>query len=224
MKKENINENTIRVLIDGSDLEARGITFLDLLGNQQQIESFFYSILEEVDVDNRFHDSDAITFQVLPHGNGLELFISKGTGAEGDNGKAGKGNQLDQVVDYIRKQSRLSVNKEKKVEKKPVKQIETEETSPLEILLKFQSFEDFVMLAKRLRLQNGVSSLFQYKSNYYLSIVFFTDKMKSNEMDKEILLALEYGEESDLATEVLSEYGKCIMEDNALETSRKYFK
>ena len=52
MEMENINENTIRVLIENSDLEERGITFLDLLGNQKQIESFFYSILEEVDVDN----------------------------------------------------------------------------------------------------------------------------------------------------------------------------
>lgn len=40
MEMENINENTIRVLIENSDLEERGITFLDLLGNQKQIESF----------------------------------------------------------------------------------------------------------------------------------------------------------------------------------------
>ena len=29
-------------------------------------------------MDEQFHESDAITFQVLPNGNGLELFISKG--------------------------------------------------------------------------------------------------------------------------------------------------
>ena len=78
MEMEHINENTIRVLIENADLEERGITFLDLLGNHKQIENFFYSILEEVDVDEQFHESDAITFQVLPNGNGLELFISKG--------------------------------------------------------------------------------------------------------------------------------------------------
>ncbi|WP_373750214.1 adaptor protein MecA, partial [Jeotgalibaca porci] len=72
MEMENINENTIRVVIESSDLEERGITFLDLLGNQKQIESFFYSILEEVDVENQFLETDAITFQVLPKGSGLE--------------------------------------------------------------------------------------------------------------------------------------------------------
>ena len=55
MEMEHINENTIRVLIENADLEERGVTFLDLLGNHKQIENFFYSILEEVDVEEQFH-------------------------------------------------------------------------------------------------------------------------------------------------------------------------
>ena len=64
MEMEHINENTIRVLIKNEDLAARGITFLDLLGNRKEIEKFFYSILEEVDVEEEFKGSDAVTFQV----------------------------------------------------------------------------------------------------------------------------------------------------------------
>src|SRR5690625_1935692 len=79
MEIEHINEDTIRVTIENADLEERGITFLDLLGNQKQIEKFFYSILEEVDIDEEFKESEAVTFQVMPNNNGLELFISKGT-------------------------------------------------------------------------------------------------------------------------------------------------
>lgn len=77
MEMERINEDTIRVVIGNDDLNERGIRVLDLLGNHKQIESFFYSILEEVDVDHQFQDNDAVTFQVLPNRNGLELFISK---------------------------------------------------------------------------------------------------------------------------------------------------
>lgn len=77
MEMERINENTIRVLIGNDDLQARGITVLDLLGNHKQIENFFYSVLEEVDTDHQFQDTDSVTFQVLPTRNGLELFISK---------------------------------------------------------------------------------------------------------------------------------------------------
>ena len=39
MEMERINENTIRVLIGNDDLDKRGITVLDLLGNHKQIES-----------------------------------------------------------------------------------------------------------------------------------------------------------------------------------------
>ena len=82
MEMEHINENTIRVLIQGEDLVARGITFIDLLGNHQEIESFFYQILEEVDVEEQFIGSEAVTFQVLPKGDGLELIISKNLSPE----------------------------------------------------------------------------------------------------------------------------------------------
>ena len=77
MEMEHINENTIRVLIGHEDLEERGVSFLDLLGNHKEIENFFYSILEEVDIEEEFRGSEAVTFQVLPKGDGLELFISK---------------------------------------------------------------------------------------------------------------------------------------------------
>jgi len=77
MEMERINEDTIRVVIGNDDLNERGIRVLDLLGNHKQIESFFYSIFEEVDVEHQFQDNDAVTFQVLPNRNGLELFISK---------------------------------------------------------------------------------------------------------------------------------------------------
>ena len=79
---EHINENTIRVNIENTDLEERGITFLDLLGNQRQIENFFYSILEEVDIHEEFQETDSVTFQVVPKKNGLELYISKGNSAK----------------------------------------------------------------------------------------------------------------------------------------------
>ncbi len=111
MEMERINENTIRVLIGNDDLTQRGITVLDLLGNHKQIESFFYSILEEVDVDHQFQETDAVTFQVLPNRNGLELFISKG-GADDDSTDNEDDTESpdiemvneDEVPDFLKKQ------------------------------------------------------------------------------------------------------------------------
>jgi len=75
MEMERINENTIRVLVDNDDLSARGITILDLLGDHQQIEDFFYSILKEVDTDHQFQNNDAVTFQVMPTNNGILILL-----------------------------------------------------------------------------------------------------------------------------------------------------
>lgn len=41
MEMKRINENTIRVLLNNEDLNERGITVLDLLNHNQQIEDFF---------------------------------------------------------------------------------------------------------------------------------------------------------------------------------------
>ena len=216
MEMENINENTIRVLIENSDLEERGITFLDLLGNQKQIENFFYSILEEVDVDDQFHETDAITFQVLPNGNGLELFISKGHGDDLDSFE-GEDSALEHVVDYMKKQSQ-QYDKDKELD------LDENNLGPLEIMLKFTDFEHFIQVSKRFFLEKGSSTLYSYKDAYYLSVVFFIDEMTETNLENEIAIALEFAEESDIATEVLGEYGKILMKGNALETARYYFK
>ena len=80
MEMERINEDTIRVVVTNDDLAERSISVIDLLGNQEEIERFFYNILEEVDVEHDFENNEAVTFQVLPNRNGLELFISKNIG------------------------------------------------------------------------------------------------------------------------------------------------
>ena len=77
MEMERINDNTIRVMIENSDLQERGISIMELLGNHDKIESFFYSILSEVDINHDFNEEDQVTFQILPNRNGLELFISR---------------------------------------------------------------------------------------------------------------------------------------------------
>src|SRR5699024_11355307 len=67
------------------------------------IESFFYGILEEVDLNDDFKDSDAVTFQVMPKNNGLVLFISKGANVDED------------IINSIARESKqLSSNEKKK--------------------------------------------------------------------------------------------------------------
>lgn len=223
MEMEHINENTIRVLIESADLEERGVTFLDLLGNHKQIENFFYSILEEVDVDEQFHESDAITFQVLPNGNGLELFISKGgpINDQLDFSSASEDLNSDEFSQYIKKQM---IQNAEKSDNKTDEYVSHTEDETKEIVLKFNEFEDMIELSKMMHLDNAVTNLFLYKDIYYLNLIFFIDELTERSADEEIALALEFADKTPVTQGILEEHGKLIMEKNALELTRHYFK
>lgn len=222
MEMEHINENTIRVLIENADLEERGITFLDLLGNHKQIETFFYSILEEVDVDEQFHESDAITFQVLPNGNGLELFISKGGGLneQFDLSSLPENSTPEDFTEFVKKQILNSSTEPDEIDS----YLQDPDLLTSEVVLKLGQFEDMISLANMMYLDNAVSNLYFYKDTYFLQLIFFVEEMTETSVEDEIAIALEFAEETSITADVLGEYGKLIMEKSALELTRYYFK
>lgn len=227
MEMERINANTIRVMLGNDDLAQRGITVLDLLGNHKQIESFFYSILDEVDKDHTFATNEAVTFQVMPSQSGLELLISKNGQKNDDSDTGSDGDSADtQVPDYIRQQLQgLDANDQH--DQQAVDEggyIDAAKAPQTELVLKLKDFEDFISLAQRLRLEGGKSDLYRYKQNYYLVLTFYPNEISSNEAHDEMAVALEFGDRSPLSSAVLSEYGKRLMETSALETARYYFK
>ncbi|MHA8138141.1 adaptor protein MecA [Lactobacillaceae bacterium Scapto_B20] len=237
MEMDRINDNTIRVLINNDDLSAHGITVLDLLGDHKQIEEFFYSILDEIDKDHQFQgDNDALTFQVLPNKNGLELFISKADPNDPEKTKQTN----DTVSDYIRNQL-----KSNDLDMPPgiYDDNDTDDNyddadnysdfnnsrannSYIERIVEFNDFEDFISLSKRLRVDSGSSNLYSYNGKYYLELILFRNLDGSTDdlIENSIALAYEYGEKTNVTIEVLNEYGKRIMETSALELSRYYFK
>lgn len=213
MEIEHINEDTIRVVIENTDLEERGITFLDLLGNQKQIEKFFYSILEEVDIDEEFQESEAVTFQVMPNNDGLELFISKGTNFKEES------NALDTLKEHLNEKADLNEESLDEID------AYTKGDNPTkDVVVALESFEQLIALAKSLYLESGISTLYSYKNMYYLHITFFVEEMVEKTSDEEIAIALEFGNRTKTTPEVLNEYADKIMETNALELTRYHFK
>lgn len=215
---EHINENTIRVVIENSDLERRGITFLDLLGNQKHIENFFYSILEEVDVEEEFQESDAVTFQVMPNKNGLELYISKGS------------NLRDDILDSHDNQVDFGLSDLDELYQNKYRQYKNgssnnEEETDEAYVLAFESFEDVIMLSDKYDIGYKGTTLYQYKDYYY--IVF--NQTQPDEglglytAEEERAIALEYGEKSSVSESVLAEHGNVVVENKALETIHYYF-
>lgn len=228
MEMERINENTIRVLVDSNDLEERGIKILDLLSDHKQIQDFFYSILKEVDSTHQFQDNDSVTFQVMPTGNGLELFISKndqiGGISDGRN---------DAITDYIRqsiaqrKDEEATTNSSADSQQADEYSEPTNDTEPLTklIVVRFDNFEDLVQYAKVAEDYNVVSELYKYNDQYYLTLQYLvTDENTDEEIKNQIALAYEYGNATNITSDYLAEHSKKIMEISALHLIQHYFK
>lgn len=214
MEMEHINENTIRVLIKSEDLAARGITFLDLLGNHNEIENFFYSILEEVDIDEEFKGSEAVTFQVLPEGDGLELFISKNLPPEGmENFDDMSDGSTEDITDMLKKHVASQLQ-------------ETESQPELgnRFIFELNSFEAMVQLASEVYLDSVTTNLYQMNDRYYLEVQFMDNDTTDIEVENALAYLMEFANRTQVTSEVLAEYGKIIMEHDALELTRYYFK
>ncbi|MBO1122018.1 MULTISPECIES: adaptor protein MecA [Enterococcus] len=214
MEMEHINENTIRVLIKSEDLAARGITFLDLLGNHNEIENFFYSILEEVDIDEEFKGSEAVTFQVLPKGDGLELFISKNLPPEGmENFDEMNDEANEDITDMLKKHVAAQLQESEQAE-------EIGNRFVFELL----RFEDMIQLASEVYLDSVATNLYQMGNHYYIEIRFMDADITDIEVENALSYLMEFAQRTSVTPEVLSEYGELIMDNDALELTRFYFK
>lgn len=216
MEMEHINENTIRVLIGNEDLADRGITFLDLLGNHKEVENFFYSILEEVDVEDEFQGSEAVTFQVLPKSDGLELFISKNTTIDDISNFEGMNDvNPEDVTNMIRRQLEADL-------KEDTQELLADNTVK-NVVFELIDFEAMIQLSNEVYLQSVRTNLYNYKGTYYLKVSFLLDELGKTQVDNEMAQLLEFASVSSVTPEILTEYGTLVMERNALELTRYYF-
>ncbi|MCZ2491819.1 adapter protein MecA [Dellaglioa algida] len=225
MKMEKINENTIRVLVEDEDLSKRGITVLDLLGNRTQIEDFFYSILREVDTEHEFENNEAVTFQVLPNRDGLELFISRGKPEDVQNPKEINISDLseeDDLGSFIK--DRLSELEDADGElQNSIKGTGYQKAAQTR-MFEFGDFEDFIQLAKIFRPTSTQSNLFKLQDKYFLELIFDKDNTTKETIENDIAVALEYAQVVPSTGSFMEERGKKIMSDDALSEARKYFK
>lgn len=227
MKMEKVNANTIRVTLEEQDLVERGMTVLDLLGNPKEIEKFFYSILEEVDMEQQFTNTDAVTFQVIPKSNGLELFITKLNLDDKENTQEEYLSQsLDAVLDNLTsmEDTKKSTPPEEVVEVED----ETEKmtTQPLQVqnkLVSFADFEDFIALSKVVPLQKLDTSLYVWKQKYYLLVNFASVEASTQTIQDLLALIYEYGQKEFISDELLNEHAKLLRAKDALAWAQATF-
>ena len=220
MEMERINDDTILVRIENEDLQERGTSVSELLANPTEIEEFFHSILVEMDVIDQFEDSEGMSFQVMPNPEGIELYVTKYV--EKKDTEADSERFVRNLVDTIQHSLGHRMGKPKK-EKKVEDPVEKEKTlEPLDCTVFFDSFEDFVQLAKMYPYNVQQSSLYRYSNYYFLHV--YQEVFGGEDFTADLALLREFGEFSRVSWEVVQEYGEVMIKDKAIETAKKYFK
>ena len=220
MEMERINDDTILVRIENEDLQERGTSVSELLANPTEIEEFFHSILVEMDVIDQFEDSEGMSFQVMPNPEGIELYVTKYV--EKKDIEADSERFVRNLVDTIQHSLGHRMGKPKK-EKKVEDPVEKEKTlEPLDCTVFFDSFEDFVQLAKMYPYNVQQSSLYRYSNYYFLHV--YQDVFGGEDFTADLALLREFGEFSRVSWEVVQEYGEVMIKDKAIEIAKKYFK
>lgn len=241
MQVDHINENTIRVRINKDELARRGLRVLDLLGDKEKIQKFFYSILSEVDTDHTFTKGVPVTFQVMPNNGGLDLMITKVKPDEANNlrqmmsGLGDDDNQTQEEPDSRRSffdldpKDDLDAQLDQDDEDKDLDA--NEDDSDIEYW-KFQkhhaySFDelgDLIELADNLKVSDLASSLYYQRGKYYLELAFLDENYAELKPADAWAIANEYGIKIDNEEmNTVKETGKCILNQDALGHIRCYF-
>nr|WP_241685223.1 MULTISPECIES: adaptor protein MecA [Lactobacillaceae] len=218
---EHINENTIRVILSTEDLSERGVSMLDLLGNKDQIETFFYSILDEVDEDHTFTNNQPVTFQIMPNKEGLEVLIVKANPDDEDASFENINLENFESKDMSAFSNASLDSEDYDADVTPY--VRDRDTPTKSLVVEFNNFEDFIQLSKILRLESGISNLWQYNDKYYLQLIIFTDEIHDMTYNDIVALLSEYSSQTKTTSAMLSEYGKELMSRTALEQARYYF-
>lgn len=242
MEMEYINENTIRVFIETEDLIERGISFMDIMSNQHEVEHFFMTVLEEVDVSKKFQHTEAITFQVMPKRNGIDLYISKGFGGDGNDEDDAFQQLMDTISELEDEDSAAKENVEKITEMSFTEGDETTSepkdkldgidwSNPFlenkkidkKITVVFHILEDFIAFARDFKDQHTQVDLYLYNDLYFALIAFDADELSHKEIEVLSYLAQEYGELSTLDGGLIRERGLAIAKGNASQRIRSAF-
>lgn len=89
-----------------------------------------------------------------------------------------------------------------------------------DILFEFQDFEDVIQMATELnRVQIEEGSLYCYKEKYYYHV---TD-IAAEDIHRVIAILAEYGDSAFTSIHVIQEYGKVLIESQAVKELVKYF-
>lgn len=217
MELEHINDGNVRITITKEDLADRGLTLIDLMSNQQAVEEFFYTILDEAGIADEFQESSVLSFQVIPKDNQLEVYVSRDDAVMEDT--------FEKFLSGFSKSSE-EISAKKSDAEVAANENNAQENSSQEFVyfsLEFNDFENIILLAKDLFIEAEATELYKLKDKYYLIILLNQLELGHTHVQDILGRVIEYGEKSPITRDYLVEYGQSIVQYDAIEIIRKNF-
>ncbi len=195
MRVERLGKDKIKIFLTFDDLTDRGLNKEDLWNDVPKVHELFNEIMEQAYEELGFELSGPVAVEIfaLP-AQGVVVIVSKGKSTFWHE------EQLDEDLYSL--------------------EVTLEETDV--IIFAFRDFEELVAAAKRINsfLMHG-GKLYYYKDHYIL--VFDQYDVVDKAIDNVIALLSEYGEVSAISKTVLEEYGKVVIDQDAVKMLIAYF-
>jgi adapter protein MecA 1/2 len=222
MEIERINEYTVKFYISYLDIEERGFDRDEIWYNRERSEELFWEMMDEVHDEEDFMVEGPLWIQVQALDKGLEVIVTRA-----QLSKDGQKIELPLSEDKVRElpvdeniESILDQHFNDDLDDKSDGSVEEEEQQ-LQFLIKFNDFEHIIALAK-VPVSGFVNSLYSLDKNYYL-FVEFDEQHSDEDIENMLSIILEYGQESRMTIHRVTEYGKEIIANEALDVVKKHF-
>jgi adapter protein MecA 1/2 len=216
MEIERINETTIKFYITYYDIERRGFDKEEIWYNRERGEELFFEMMNEVNEDETFEMNGPLWVQVHALEKGLEVIVTRGQMNDGNvKLEIPVGDEKDEapvdnnIVDMLDQQFVHSNDND------------IGKDNSLSVVIGFNDFEELISLSHSFK-EEVNTSLHHFENKYYIFVTLdesFTDEEQDNMLSR----MLEFGYESDITIHRIREYGKTIINQNALKVLSEQF-
>jgi adapter protein MecA 1/2 len=196
MRLERLTYNKIKVFLTFDDLLERGLTKEDLWQDAPKVQQLFRDMIDEANSELGFEVDGPLAVEVFSlQAQGMVVIVTReATHYEDDDD--------DFLDDYIEMQVTLDES--------------------YDIFYVFNTFEDVISLAKQLQdLEIEGGTLLSFQGKYYL--LFQDNELAGHHLDNMIAILSEYGNPSTVTIYRVAEYGKKLMNENAVKQVNLFF-
>lgn len=217
MDIERVNDSTIKFFITYKDIEARGFDRDEIWYNRERGEELFFDMISEAHDKEEFELEGPLWIQVQALDRGLEIVVTRGQISDGNvkleipfsNDKSSDIPVDENIVDMLDQQFGDQYN--------------ALDDENIELIIGFDDFEHLVALSHTFVDLDIENHLYHFEGRYYLHVVFDDEKYSEDEQDDMLSRILEFGYESEITVYRIEEYGKKVMDMDAMETIRNHF-